>query len=444
MTPDIPAFEYSYDRLNQELIEHKCFDYAQYGKQNPLEWLCRQYFHKEQIGDYDQIEWQALHINQQVLTDLTKWIDNNYESARILFHLLKHAHELIPEPDQDAFSDECCRLIDKLYHQNKPRISLQANGETYPNMKRMLIPDSPLLHADTFKQSAYKLALGSILIGSFRLRDKTLLPLLPVIPHQDNGAFTTQTIFESAFNVRTEAHVLLQSKTTDEERQIVTHVLCEHKTLEFSARKHLTHNQNRLLHGRTLPVIQTLFIVCVYFAADDNFPEFEPYYSACVAYLKDKLIQDGVKPDAIDKAIEILKKALAQPFAKKDQAVINLQNSEMTNEMQVFAYPDEARKIKAVYTQKACTCLADWGAVFKILVDFEIFELNNYQAGADLINASCGKQIIKRQNLIDSPALKIIGGNIKTGKWFNNAKSNPKSASKMITYNKIAQVYLNA
>ncbi len=103
----------------------------------------------------------------------------------------------------------------------------------------------------------------------------------------------------------------------------------------------------------------------------------------------------------------------------------------------------EKAGIRAVHESGICKHKADWGAVFKILVEKDIFPKTAYLAAADFINDICGKVVTTKDALRQSPALSILGGSAESG-WKNRAPENRESGRKVMYYQKIAQKYFSA
>lgn len=103
----------------------------------------------------------------------------------------------------------------------------------------------------------------------------------------------------------------------------------------------------------------------------------------------------------------------------------------------------ETSGIKAVYEADLCKHKADWGAVFKILIERNIFTDKGYLAGAKFINDACDKIVTDKESIRQSPALSILGGKAEAG-WTNRAPENRESNGKLLLYRKIAVVFFSA
>lgn len=99
-----------------------------------------------------------------------------------------------------------------------------------------------------------------------------------------------------------------------------------------------------------------------------------------------------------------------------------------------------ASGIRAVYESAGCKTKADWGVVFKIMVEKKYIARAAYTAGAYIINQVCGEEVTTASAIKQSPALKIIGGTIARG-WTDKAH-NRQSSNLLIHYQTIADVFL--
>jgi len=96
--------------------------------------------------------------------------------------------------------------------------------------------------------------------------------------------------------------------------------------------------------------------------------------------------------------------------------------------------------ILAVYKSGECKTKADWGVVFKIMVEKKYIAKTSYTAGAHMINQVCGEEVTTASAIKQSPAMTIIGGSITRG-WTDKAH-NRQSSNLLIHYQKIADVFL--
>lgn len=116
---------------------------------------------------------------------------------------------------------------------------------------------------------------------------------------------------------------------------------------------------------------------------------------------------------------------------------------EPTKEKKKNPYAKERAGIRAVFESGICKHKADWGAVFKILVEKEIFSDIAYLAAADFINDICGIEVTNKDALRQSPALYILKEKAENG-WKNRAPENRESARKLLFYRSIAVIYFSA
>lgn len=96
--------------------------------------------------------------------------------------------------------------------------------------------------------------------------------------------------------------------------------------------------------------------------------------------------------------------------------------------------------ILAVYKSGQCKTKADWGVVFKIMVEKKYIAKTSYTAGAHMINQVCGEEVTTASAIKQSPAMTIIGGSLTRG-WTDKAH-NRQSSNLLIHYQKIADEFL--
>ena len=116
---------------------------------------------------------------------------------------------------------------------------------------------------------------------------------------------------------------------------------------------------------------------------------------------------------------------------------------EPTKEKKKIPFAKERAGIRAVHESGMCKHKADWGAVFQILVEKDIFPDTAYLAAAEFINEICTIDVTNKDALRQSPALNILGGNAESG-WRNRAPENRESGRKLLFYRKIAETYFSA
>lgn len=116
---------------------------------------------------------------------------------------------------------------------------------------------------------------------------------------------------------------------------------------------------------------------------------------------------------------------------------------EPTKEKRKIPFAKERSGIRSVHESGICKHKADWGAVFKILVEKDIFSDTAYHAAAEFINEICTIDVTNKDALRQSPALNILGGNAESG-WRNRAPENRESGRKLLFYRQIAETYFSA
>lgn len=134
------------------------------------------------------------------------------------------------------------------------------------------------------------------------------------------------------------------------------------------------------------------------------------------------------------------------PYSQYEQAFCmfaGIGNLEPTKEKKKIPFAKERAGIRAVHESGMCKHKADWGAVFKILVEREFCSGTAYHAGARFINEVCGIDVTNKDALRQSPALNILGSNAESG-WRNRDPENRESSGKLLHYRNIAQTFLDA
>ena len=116
---------------------------------------------------------------------------------------------------------------------------------------------------------------------------------------------------------------------------------------------------------------------------------------------------------------------------------------EPSKEKKKVPYAKERAGIRAVHESGLCKHKADWGAVFRIWIEKDIFSDKAYSAAADFINDTCTIEVTTKDALRQSPALSILGGNAENG-WKNRAPENRESGRKLLFYRQIAEIYFSA
>ena len=262
-----------------------------------------------------------------MLTHIWEWILNNEESIRVLVYCRDFPekvlwNEVASKSDDviDNFTNECCRLINKIYRVRKNLIGKQqSDGEVYPDLVKLGVHGKPELPGlETTKNYSYFVFCfaKTHFSGHFNVRDAVLEPLLPITDEKlGNGLFTSDDIFCTALTTRAYTQQIYEEATDDDKRWEITEGLYNEQHIEWQIRRTLTEKKNRLLCGRTQPVVQVLFVLYAYWNTENEHLNFKPFYDALSHSIADKLISRyGILPEQLDLAADKLKKALAEPI----------------------------------------------------------------------------------------------------------------------------------
>jgi hypothetical protein len=100
---------------------------------------------------------------------------------------------------------------------------------------------------------------------------------------------------------------------------------------------------------------------------------------------------------------------------------------------------DAEKRVQAVYKSRLCESKADWGIVFKLLVEDRVFQAKDICAGTKFINTCCGTNVTTEDAISRSPAMSNLAGSYRTG-W-SARETNRETAGKLLLYNTIAKTY---
>jgi len=160
---------------------------------------------------------------------------------------------------------------------------------------------------------------------------------------------------------------------------------------------------------------------------------------------------------------------VGQNIAKVDKMIVNMDkdgkiqvmnagNIEMQNDQEpmepitdeeIYALFDKPRapktienRILAVFNSNLCKHDADWGVVFKLLIENKEFGFGptEYERCAELINKTCGTDVTSSDSIRLSKANTSLGGTYKTG-WRDTDPST-QTKSMLKRYNAIAAVFM--
>lgn len=346
---------YSHARLKQELVEKRRFeDFSKYGSCSELEWLCKQYLHPECVH-YQDVEWKALNVTADVLTNIVKWIDNDYESARLLVYFSDHSRDILDDDDvmpisnavYEHFEKECARLFNRLYkkHKSQQGTTKLFNGEFYPNMEMMGIRKYPSQKTDTYKKRSILACYCGYKTGNIPMYDTLIKPFLPVTQPNGSGLFEASDVFNATMAIR--AHTDIQFQKSSDNLDKAAAKICDINALINFIKIRITMAANRMLLGRTQPVLQTLFVLAVYWSMDDYNPAYTPYFRESAKVIKSYLNEHGVPTSKIEQCINDVTKAREEKQSAPDtnnsnttDAIINLEDPSIFYKLIIAEKPD--------------------------------------------------------------------------------------------------------
>ena len=100
---------------------------------------------------------------------------------------------------------------------------------------------------------------------------------------------------------------------------------------------------------------------------------------------------------------------------------------------------DAEKRVLAVYESRLCESKADWGIVFRLLVEDGIFRVKDICAGTKYINTCCGANVTTEDAISRSLAMLNLAGTYRVG-W-TAREANRETAGKLLLYNTIAKTY---
>lgn len=145
--------KYSHKTLHQLLLRMQSIDYPGYKNAKEIDILA-QLLTREQIVDYNEVEWQAFYISflAEGIERFVQRIIPREEVVRVLAYLRDNARKIFPEQVDDMevqrFEKECARLIHKnLVESKRDQIHGAYLDWPRPNLMRISqgIPFKPIL-----------------------------------------------------------------------------------------------------------------------------------------------------------------------------------------------------------------------------------------------------------------------------------------------------------
>ena len=86
----------------------------------------------------------------------------------------------------------------------------------------------------------------------------------------------------------------------------------------------------------------------------------------------------------------------------------------MPSENRVSSQEAEKR-VQAVHKSRLCESKADWGIVFKLLVEDGLYQAKDISAGTKFINTCCGTVVTTEDAIGRSPAISNVAGTYRAG-----------------------------
>ena len=310
------TYIYSYASLKQELVEKRRFGgFSKYASCTELEWLCKQHLHTE-CARHEDVEWKKLNVTAQILPNIIKWIDNDYESVRLLVYFSDHSRDILDDDDifpisdstYEHFEKECSRHINRLYKNHKSQQGTPdfLSGETYPSMERIGMKKYPMQKIDTLGKPYISVYYMGYKAEKIPMQDALIKPFLPKT-NDGGGLFEDSDVFNAVMYIR--ALTDIQFQQSQNHLEIVGAKICDINELIKFVKARITAAANRMLWGRTQPVLQALFVLAVYWSIDDYVPAYSPYFRESAKIIKQYLSEQRVPLSKIEQCANDVEKA---------------------------------------------------------------------------------------------------------------------------------------
>lgn len=111
-----------------------------------------------------------------------------------------------------------------------------------------------------------------------------------------------------------------------------------------------------------------------------------------------------------------------------------------SDELNKTSEPTIEQRIKAVYDSNLCRIQADWGIVFRLLVELKKFGPTEYDDCADLINSVCGKDVTNTNAIRLSKANQNLSGSYHSG--YRDTSPSVQTDSFLKRVNEIADIFM--
>lgn len=153
-------------------------------------------------------------------------------------------------------------------------------------------------------------------------------------------------------------------------------------------------------------------------------------------YLHEKLALETIRgkkeiiPDRLCLALETIESFVVEHLQKK------------------YGFTDEVKtdadsRILAVYNSKKIRSKADWGVVYRLMVEQGIIIKDSYLAAAEWINRVCNQKVTNADAIRKSPAANDMKGAYNSTEGWSMKTENRESSGMLEKYNEIAKIYMD-
>lgn len=186
--------------------------------------------------------------------------------------------------------------------------------------------------------------------------------------------------------------------------------------------------------------------------------QLKDYERVMLQYIRDKHRDDITYVD--DKKVQqklYLHEKLALEMIQANKEIIpdklclaleTIESFVVENLQKRYGFTDEVitdtdSRILAVYESKKIRNKADWGVVYRLMVELGKIKKDSYSAAAEWINRVCGKEVTNADSIRRSPAGSgdMKGTYNSTEGWSMRTRTR-ESSGKLEKYNEIAKIYM--
>lgn len=432
-------YDFSFEKMQQELNVEKKFNYDEYGSMSTLEWLCKEHIGTHKIENFDLIEWKKYRITSSNLEDICKWVGDEDAQFRLLNYFCNNPPKVIADdylvthPDEiEQFPDQCCYFMYGIHKSWKPLQYLPTREGYEPIIGFEHMPDLEVIGGVKPKKpivqgtKGYEIGRFSRMVVSrgtvrkyFPMYDNVCLEYInKAVPYNPNILFSDESILEVIFLTRNFIEIDIKSYTKyPDDNTIKERIVNFFKALaiEFFIRYHLSRDENRMLYGKKEPVIKVFFGLCAYFETDEFTEEEQKYISPLCSEIRKYLSKNSSNRlilSILDECIQAFKEE-AQKRLEEEQAKEQAANAEKAKQEAKNILNDKELRVerlrevnKALRENRELHFEgepAQWFWIFRRMADNGIYELTLYQpffnelkeAGVD---AKINKSLFTRYN----------------------------------------------